>query len=94
MLRYEDLSWHFKIHGPHDYELVLKDLNVPCTDYCFCTGYKSANLRDIIYAIWYLQDATYCIKLSLKQMQILDYIKNVSQIDFAAFSDPEAAAEI
>ena len=81
MLRYDELVWTFCINAPKDYELVFKNFK----DYVFRTGYRSNNLRIILYAMWYLNGARHCVRLTPKQMYLLNDIKNAAQRDYAAY---------
>lgn len=86
-----DASWHGAVNAPKEYELVLEDLNVPSSGFVFRTGYRSANYRDILYSIWYLNGYSYTPELTERQVKLLDDIKIVSQKRLAAFADQHAA---
>ena len=84
MVSYDELIWTFCISAPKQYELILRDFS---SDYVFYSGYRSNNLRDILYAMWYQNGAKYCVQLTPRQIYLLNDIKNVSQRDYAAYVD-------
>lgn len=84
MLRYDELVWTFCINAPKQYELILRDFS---SNYIFYSGYRSNNLRDILYAMWYQNGAKHCVRLTPRQIYLLNDVKNVSQRDYAAYVD-------
>lgn len=80
-------SWHFNKNLPNEYELVFEDLDVSSSGFYYATGYRSANLRDILNAIWYLNGAAYCVELTKRQQLLLEDVRVVSQRKLAAFRE-------
>ena len=85
-----DPSWHFEKNSPHEYELVLEDLDIPSSGFIFRTGYISSKLRDILHAEWYLSGSACHVELTDRQKRILEDIRFVSQKHLAAFTDQES----
>lgn len=85
-LHLEQMIWTSCRLAPNSYELVLKDWNYPSSGFEYHTGYKSSNLRNIMYAVWYLYGAHYCIHLTAREMKLLDIIERDARQAFAAFA--------
>lgn len=86
-LHYELMSWHFYKHSPTCYELIMKDWNYPSSGFEYRTGYKSASLKNIIHAIWYLTGTRYCVHLTDREMKILDIVERDTKQAFAVFAN-------
>lgn len=78
-------TWSFNKNAPNEYELIFEDLDVPSSGFCYYTGYRSANLRDILNAIWYLNGVAFCVELTKRQQLLLEDVRVVSQKELAAF---------
>lgn len=93
--KFEELSWWFHINAPKQYELILLDLSPFPSGFEYRTGFISNDLKVLIYAMWYLYGCrTGCVKLTEHQKNVLDYIKNVSQKEYATFQIRKSAEKI